>query len=188
MKTLSTLIWSTYIGGDSDDAAYVLAFSADQSVLYVAGGTQSDDFMTDYSDDGLMSGYQGGTADGFICKFQNSGTYSLLTVTFVGTNSYDQVYGIQVDKDNDVYVMGQTLGAFPVSDGVYSNAGSRQFLMKLDPDLGTNIYSTVWGSGSTTMPNIVPVAFLVDTCENVYISGWGGSIAGGSMTSPSYYE
>ena len=24
-------------------------------------------------------------------------------------------------------------------------------------------------------PNISPVAFLVDRCENVYVSGWGGS-------------
>jgi hypothetical protein len=24
------------------------------------------------------------------------------------------------------------------------------------------------------MPNISPIAFLVDRCENVYISGWGG--------------
>lgn len=181
-STLSTLMWSTYIGGTSDDAAYVLAFSNGYANLFVAGGTQSTDFMTGYTTAGLMSTYGGGVADGFICKFQNSGTYSLLTATFVGTDAYDQIYGIQVDADHDVYVMGQTLGAFPVTTGVYSVASSRQFLMKLNNTLTTNIYSTVWGQGATTMPNIVPVAFLVDTCKNVYISGWGGSIAGGTMT------
>ena len=37
------------------------------------------------------------------------------------------------------------------------------------------MYSTVFGSGSPK-PNMSPVAFLVDRCENVYISGWGGWI------------
>jgi len=179
---LNNLLWSTYLGGSTSDAAYVLAFSTDYSKLYVAGGTQSSDFMSSYTSLGLYSSYQGGTSDGYICRFQNSGSYALERVTFMGTSEYDQVYGIQVDKDNDVYVMGQTLGAFPVTPGVYSVANSRQFLMKLNPDLSTNIYSTVWGSGATTLPNIVPVAFLVDTCKHVYISGWGGSIAGGTMT------
>lgn len=182
-SSLSSLLWSTYLGGSNDDAAYVIAFSNDKSVIYVAGGTQSSDFMSTYMS-GYWSSYQGGTADGFICKFQNSGSYPLLGATFIGTGAYDQVYGIQVDKDNDVYVMGQTLGSFPVTEGVYSVPNSRQFLMKLNPDLDENIYSTVWGQGATTQPNIVPVAFLVDTCENVYISGWGGpTIAGGSMSS-----
>lgn len=48
--------------------------------------------------------------------------------------------------------------------------------------LTTNIYSTVFGSGATAKPNISPVAFLVDTCQNVYISGWGGTITPGSST------
>lgn len=181
-NNLSSLMWSTYLGGSSDDAAYVLAFNSDKSIFYVAGGTQSTDFMSSYMSGGYWSTFQGGSADGFICKFQNSGSYPLLTATHIGTDEYDQVYGIQVDKDDDVYVMGQTLGDFPVTSGTYSVANSRQFLMKLGPDLDVNIYSTVWGKGATPMPNIVPVAFLVDTCEHVYISGWGGTIAGGSMT------
>ena len=27
---------------------------------------------------------------------------------------------------------------------------------------------------SAATPNISPIAFLVDSCENVYVSGWGG--------------
>ncbi|HVZ96013.1 MAG TPA: PKD domain-containing protein, partial [Chitinophagaceae bacterium] len=30
------------------------------------------------------------------------------------------------------------------------------------------------GSPNSTLPNISPTAFLVDRCENVYVSGWGG--------------
>src|SRR5206468_9917609 len=45
------------------------------------------------------------------------------------------------------------------------------------------VYSTVFGTGSS-IPNISPVAFLVDRCENVYVSGWGGILF---QQSPSVY-
>jgi hypothetical protein len=31
----------------------------------------------------------------------------------------------------------------------------------------------------TGLPNISPVAFLIDRCQNIYVSGWGGWILGG---------
>lgn len=180
--TLTAMMYGTYIGGSSTDAAYALALDTGQTHVYVAGGTQSTDFHTAVTTGGWRNTYQGGLADGFVCRFLNSGTYPLQKATFVGTNAYDQCFGVQTDLENSVYTMGQTLGAFPVSAGVYSNAGSRQFLLKLDSLLGTAAYSTVFGSGTATHPNISPVAFLVDTCQNVYISGWGGNISGGSTT------
>ncbi|RYZ51173.1 MAG: PKD domain-containing protein, partial [Sphingobacteriales bacterium] len=180
--TLSTMMYSTFIGGSNDDAAYVLTLDTAEKHVYVAGGTTSTDFHTSVTTGAWRNTYQGGLADGYICRFLNSGAYTLQKATFIGTSAYDQCYGLQTDLEDRVYAMGQTLGAFPVSAGVYSNAGSRQFLIKLDSLLGTAIYSTVFGSGATTSPNISPVAFLVDTCQNVYISGWGGSITPGSST------
>lgn len=180
-NNLTNEIWSTYIGGSSVDAAYVLAFDNAQSSVYVAGGTASSDFS---GSGGLWNNYQGGSADGYIIKYQNGGNYALQRATLIGRNAYDQCFGIQVDEQDDVYVMGHTLGGtFPVTSGVYNNPNSSQFLMKLNSDLNTNIYSTVFGSGTPTVTNMSPVAFLVDTCQNVYISGWGGSTAqnGGNL-------
>ncbi len=175
-STLSSLIWSTYITGNGSDAAYVLAFDNAHNSVYVAGGTNSTTFPTTAGT--LFSGYQGGIADGFVLKFRNAPPYNLLNGTYIGMGGYDQVYGIQVSSATDeVYVMGQTLGGtFPVSSGVYSNPGSSQFVMKMDNNLTTNLLSTVFGSGGSTLTNISPTAFLVDTCENVYVSGWGGNL------------
>lgn len=180
--TLTTMLYSTFIGGSDDDASYVLALDTAQSHVYVAGGTKSNDFHTAATAGSWKSTYQGGLADGYICRFLNSGAYPLQKATFIGTSAYDQCYGIQTDLENGIYAMGQTLGSFPVSAGVYSNPGSRQFLVKLDTMLTTAAYSTVFGSGPATVPNISPIAFLVDTCQNVYISGWGGGITPGSST------
>lgn len=174
-STLTTMLWSTYLGGSSDDAAYVIVFDTSQAYVYIGGGTQSSNFPGTASSSYHQT-FQGGSADGWIAKFQNSGTYPLVKTTYIGTSAYDQVFGLQVDNQNSLYAMGQTLGAFPVSTGVYSNSGSSQFIIKMDSNLSTNILSTVYGSGTTTATNISPVAFLVDTCQNIYISGWGGNL------------
>lgn len=181
---LSNLIYSSYLGGSSADAAYVLALDAAETHLYVGGGTMSADFHPGTTAGGWQPVYQGGSVDGFVCRFINSGAYTLQRTTFIGTSAYDQVYGLQTDLENGVYAMGQTLGNFPVTPtGVYSNPGSPQFLIKLDSNLAAPIYSTVFGSGTSAQPNISPVAFLVDTCQNVYISGWGaGNISPGTST------
>ncbi len=178
-NNLSNILWSTYIGGNDVDAAYVLAFNKAESSVYVSGGTASSDFT---GVGGLWNSYQG-NIDGFITKYQNSGGYPVQKSTLVGTPGYDQCFGIQTDDQDNVYVMGNTLGGtFPVTGGVYSNTNGSQFILKLNSDLNTNIYSTVFGSGSSSVVDISPVALLVDTCQNIYISGWGGATAqnGGS--------
>jgi len=174
---LSTLLWSTYLGGSGDDAAYVLALDRNQTHLYVSGGTTNSNFPV--TPGTYQPAYGGGSADGYILKFQNGGSYTLQRGTFIGMGNYDQCYGIQVDNNDDVYAMGQSIGGtFPVSAGVYSNPNSCQFIIKLDNNLTSRIYSTIFGSGDPNNANISPVAFLVDTCEQVYISGWGGNTGG----------
>lgn len=179
---ITNLVWSTYLGGNNDDAGYVLALSKQQTSLYVAGGTSSSDFPVTT---GILHGtYQGGLADGFVSKFLNSGNYTLQKSTYIGTANYDQCYGVQVDNNDSVYIMGQSLGGqFPVTAGVYSNPNSSQFLMKMDAGLSTDIFSTVYGTGNPAVTNISPVAFLIDTCENIYISGWGGVLGPGMPAS-----
>lgn len=174
-SSLTTMLYGTYLGGSNDDAGYVLGLNTSQTSFYVAGGTQSTNFPS--TGGTLWPSYQGGVCDGFVAKFQNSGTYTLQKTSFIGQADYDQVYGLQVDAQNDVFLTGQTLGGtFPVSAGVYSNPNSSQFIIELDSNLATNLKSTVFGSGTSTQTNISPVAFLVDTCQNIYISGWGGGL------------
>ena len=74
-----------------------------------------------------------------------------------------------------MYAYGQTSGNFPVSYSVYTKPHSGQFIEKFSPDLTTSIFSTVVGSGRGS-PDISPTAFLVNDCENIFLSGWGGEI------------
>lgn len=169
----SSLLWSTFLGGSNNDACYVISFDkTNPNILYVAGGTASANFPTTTGT--LNSSYQGGI-DGFIVRF-NTLSKAITASTFIGTNAYDQIYGVQTDDSNNVYIMGQTQGAYPTTPGVYSNPNSSQFITKLDNNLTQNLISTVFGSGSTAATNISPTAFLVDRCGNIYVSGWGGTI------------
>lgn len=171
---VSNMIFGTYLGGSNDDAGYVLSLNAAQTSIFMGGGTASSNFPT--TPGTYRPSYMGGI-DGYILKIANGPAYTLQRGTHIGTANYDQVYGVAFDASDNLYMMGQTLGgAFPVSAGVYSNPGSSQFVMKMDNNLTSPIYSTVYGSGTSSVTNISPVAFLVDTCENVYISGWGGTL------------
>lgn len=171
---LSSLLFSTYLGGSNADAGYVLTLNNAENAIFVGGGTASSDFKTT---SGTYKPTFGGVIDGFVVKISNGPAYTLTQGTYIGTTSYDQVYGIAMDNKDELYFMGQTLGGtFPVTAGVYSVPNSSQFIMKMDNNLVAPIYSTVYGSGTSTETNISPVAFLVDTCENVYISGWGGPL------------
>jgi gliding motility-associated-like protein len=170
----SSLLWSTFIGGTNNDAAYVLSLNKkNYNELFVAGGTMSSTFPTTAGT--IHPTFQGGLIDGWLRKY-NTSTNSLVASTFIGTSAYDQVYGVQTDDSNYVYIMGQTQGAYPVIGAVYSNAGSSQFATKINNNLTANLISTVFGKGSTVSTDIAPNAFLVDQCGNIYISGWGGPI------------
>jgi len=164
----SQLIYSTYIGGSSDDACYSLNLDVSGG-LYIAGGTMSSNFPTKAG--ALNTTYKGGLFDGFVALLNPTGT-AILNSTFIGTSGKDQVYFVKQDDAGDVYITGQTTGAYPVINAAYSNPNSGQFITKLNPTLTTVIYSTVFGGGGGKT-NISPTAFLVDTCQNVYVSGWG---------------
>jgi gliding motility-associated-like protein len=168
---LTAMLAGSFLGGSGDDGIYSLTVDDSLSV-YVTGGTNSFDLPV--SPGTIQPAYQGGLADGYV--FHIDSTFQqIIAGTYIGTNQYDQSFFVQVDADRDVYLYGQSLGSMPISPGVYNNPNSCQFIMKLDNLLSNTIFSTVFGNGDGTI-NISPTAFLVDICENIYISGWGGDI------------
>ncbi len=170
--SLSNLKWSTYIGGDSIDALYSIDLSKNKGI-FLSGGTQSPNFP------GTAGHYQavygGGQTDGIICNLDYTGK-TMLHASYFGTNAYDQIFSLDLDKDNLVYVVGQSLGNIPISPGVYNNPKAHQFLACLNPDLSTKIWSTVFGSARPNV-DLTINAFLVDECKRIYISSWGGNDA-----------
>ncbi len=179
---LSSLTFGSFLGGSLNDAAYVLALAPNGNI-YVGGGTESNAASFPGNHSGTVGPSNNGGIDGFVAVISNDGS-TIIRSTFIGTNGIDQVYGVQFDKNGFPYVMGQTTGNWQVINAPYSNPGSKQFIGKLQPDLSAYIYTTVFGSGSS-IPNISPIAFLVDRCDNVYVSGWGGFFGNNNIAYPS---
>jgi hypothetical protein len=169
---LEQISWATFLGGSGVDASHTIQIDK-AGDLFVAGGTNSVDFPT------TTGAYQvaiAGSVDGWIAKVKGDGS-ALMNGTFTGTSLFNQVYFLDLDQQESVFVYGQTQGAFPTTPGVYKNANSGQFLQKFDNTLSTLIFSTVFGSG-IGIPNISPTAFLVNDCNTIYLAGWGGELNG----------
>jgi gliding motility-associated-like protein len=170
----SNILVSTLIGGSEDDAAFVLSINPLTGNIYVGGATASPNLPGDHSNT-IGTGFKGSECDGFVAIFSPTG--QLLKSTYIGTSAIDIIYGIQFDKLGFPYITGTTTGAWPIINAAFSQANGRQFISKMKPDLSAYEYSTVFGSGGSVIPNLSIIAFLVDRCENVYVSGWGGIVS-----------
>ncbi len=171
--TLTGILWSTYIGGANDEAAYGVDVAED-GTTFIGGGTSSGNFPT--TPNALFPNYRGGRADGFILHLSRSGD-SLISGTYYGSNAYDQIYFMQLDRQDNPHFFGQTehAGNTLTVNALWSDPGGGQILGVLQNDLSDRIWTTQFGS-TPGRPNISPTAFLVDVCNSVYISGWGGSL------------
>ncbi len=160
---LNSLVWSTYLGGSGDDSGFGLRL--DQAGdIYACGATNGNIFTG--------TGYQVNSAgfdDGFIVKITNNGT-SMPNRTYVGTPSDDNAFFIDIDINGKIYIYGQTSqGNMSTTAGVYSVAGSGQYINRFNATLTTREISTLIGGGSTD--EFVPIAFMVDNCGYIYFSG-----------------
>ncbi len=167
---LSALLWSTYAGGNNDDTGFSVQLDSNNDI-YICGGTRSTDLPTT---PGAINPTLQGAIDGYIIHYPASGN-GITAATYIGTASYDQCYFIQLDVTDSVYVVGQTTGNYPISNGVYNNPNSGQFIHKLDNTLSTTDFTTTIGTGSGQI-DFSTSAFLVSDCGQIYVSGWGGSV------------
>lgn len=167
----STLFWSTFLGEDQSDAALGLRLDNTNNV-YVTGVAGSSSFPT--TPGAVQPTWLGGEEDAFVVLLSANGS-NLMRSTFWGSAGDDHSYFIDVDEDGNVHIYGQTTGSMPVTpSGTYFfNANSKQFLTSFSGDLGSIVYSTVIGTGNNPFGyDYVPVAFMVDKCNNIYFSGY----------------
>jgi len=191
------LIYSSYIGGDSNDQAFAVA--ADSSgQAYIAGESSSDE--TTFPLKNAIQGTQNATL-AFITKLNPNGTdtvYSTFLGDATGFCTLDvcgtEVRGIAVSSDGKASITGATVNDnnesdFPITDNAFQKNGFCIGVCGLEPDrrvdafvtvlnsTGTDlVYSTFFG-GSASASGFGGRAFdagnaiAIDSTNRIYITG-----------------
>jgi hypothetical protein len=148
----SSLIYSTYLGGNSQDGGTGKIVVDSSGSAYVAGFTKSTDFPVVNAFQPTMNTGALGTVDGFVSKLSPSGD-SLIYSTYLGGSNSDYPQDITINNDGNAYVMGWTFSSdFPTQNPFQANnanntSGSNidTFVTKLSGDGASLIYSTYLG-------------------------------------------
>jgi len=184
----SSLVFSTFLGGSSDDRAYGIALDSSNNI-YITGATSSTNFPTN-------SAYQvslAGTSNAFVTKF-NAGGASLAYSTYLGGTGTDYGYAIAVTPAGLAFVTGSTNSSdFPTLSPIQAILGlsnnnlcgsapcADAFVAQIDTTKKSLVYSTYLGGNGPDFGE----AIAVDSNGDPYIAGstsstnfpviWGGN-------------
>jgi hypothetical protein len=169
--TGSTLVFSTYLGGEEKtDIATGIAVD-DTGNAYVTGETWSSDFPTanawqpDFSHPGVPYSY-----DVIVAKLPPTGTPLTYSTFLGGADSGETGRDIDVDASGNAYVTGRTWSTdFPTLNAMkpaYTYSGSGAFVTKLSAT-GSVVYSTYFGGSSSETGE----GIAVDDVGNTYLTG-----------------
>ncbi|BBB32873.1 hypothetical protein TTHT_1360 [Thermotomaculum hydrothermale] len=168
--TLSSLEYSTYIGGAGKDYSYSLAVTSSGEAI-ITGITYSSDFP---ATSGAYSTTNNGSGDGFVLKLNSTGS-NIVCATFFGGSDSDQAKALDIDSAGNIYVAGYTFSNdFPTTSGAIS--GSLQgtidsFVVEFNSDVSALTYSTYLGGSS----NDVARGIVLDSSGNMFVTGYTNS-------------
>lgn len=190
----SSLLYSTYLGGNGSDVPSSVAIDS-LSDVFVAGSTSSANFPVVNAYQATVLPNQGGMLGtyGFLTKFSPNGS-SLVYSTYLSGNSnvafncggtpcwpqpYSQITGIAVDGNGNAYAAGNTnTYNFPTTQGAYLTTDSATlnndvgFVSKFD-NAGGLVYSTYFHESGGSLTDIFAIA--VDGSGSAYVTGFAFS-------------
>lgn len=170
----ASIVWSTFLGGGetikSDGADTINAIALDpnnvhDSILYVAGSTESYDFP-------LVRPFQIEVRkfEAFVAKIDAGGD-RILYSTVLGGLQNDSANGIAVDDTGSVYVAGTTgstqFSSMPDPVYPYGGGDTDAWFAKLHPKATHALYFSYFGGKGTDFAN----GIVVDAAYNAHVVG-----------------
>jgi hypothetical protein len=156
-------IYSTYLGGEDQEAVRGIAFGGSGTV-FVVGGTDSVTFPVT---PGVLQTNHHGREDVFLTKINSTGGF--IYSTFLGGSGNEFGGGVFVDGSGNLYVTGTTItGAFPGAT-VQGPAGGLYdvFVAKLNSTGSAFVYTAFVGGSDTDNG----YGIGADSAGNAYITG-----------------
>ena len=174
-----SILFSTYLGGSGAD--FGSAIAVDMNGVYVVGSTNSTNFPS--RDHRRGAGPKGW--DAFVTELSLSGNV-LDATAFIGGSSTEYGFGVTVDPNHDIFVVGTTFSDdFPVVNPhqpffgsntyIYSDA----FVVKLRPSWGLSVQFATYVGGIFADE---AYAVAVDNLGYAYVTGYTSSPLGFPVT------
>jgi len=161
----TALLYSTYIGGVSDDRSYGIGIDGSGSA-YITGYSNSTDYDVT---SGAFQTTNDGYDDVFVTKFNSAGT-ALLYSTYIGGTNSDRGYGIAIDASGNAYITGHCGSDYDVTSGAFQTiigGGWDAFVTKLNTVGTALLYSTYIGGVDYEYAR----AITLDASGHTYIIG-----------------
>ncbi|MGA2261460.1 MAG: SBBP repeat-containing protein [Acidobacteriota bacterium] len=168
---VSSLIYSTYLGGIGEDSANGIAVDATGNA-YVAGANYYGDLPVTLGAF-QTAGPPGYASSAFVAKLSPGGS-ALVYSTYLRnatTSGNSTGNAIGLDSLGDAYITGTTAANFPVTPDAFqgANAGSTDvFLTKLNATGSSLLYSSYLGGAGNDVAN----AIAVDPAGDAYVTGY----------------
>jgi len=159
-----SMVWSTYLGGASDDYGGLVAVDDSRNVI-VTGSTVSADFPVPGGFDTTLGG-----SDVFVTKIAAAGN-SLVWSTFLGGSGSESQGAVALDGAQNVYVAGTTYSAdFPTPgafDATFGGGGVGDGFVTKIGAAGALVWSSYFGGSGFDQAK----ALEVTTGAMVYLTG-----------------
>jgi hypothetical protein len=165
--TGTTLVFSTFLGGNGDEEARGIA--VDASGVYVGGTTNSTNpqFPTT---SGVIRTTPGTGTDMFVTKLAPAGD-SLVWSTLIDGGGDDECNALAIDASGNTYVTGKATANMPTTNPVlqatFGGGASDAWVGKLNPTATGFVFATFLGGAGDD----VGLGIAVDGSHNVYVCG-----------------
>jgi uncharacterized protein (TIGR03437 family) len=168
----STLVYSTYLGGDVHDAVSGLAIAANGDLL-VTGHTASRNFSSPEA----MQSQAGGLDDGFLARLSPQGAVQYRT--YLGGSGKDVTYKVAVDAAGNAYVAGgsNSFDAPVAFRGLQTGVAGEldAYVVKIGPGTPPPVFTSVSGASFLTSTALAPGSLA---------TGYGQNLASGIALAP----
>jgi uncharacterized protein (TIGR03437 family) len=169
----STVLYSTYLGGNGDDMGQGIAVDS-AGDAFITGWTKSTDFP-------IFKPYQikysslTRANNVFVTKLNPAGN-QLLFSTYLGGDQDDRVYAIALDSAGNPYITGMTHSSNfpllkPIAGGANPTALGYSFVTKMSADGSSLQYSTFLNKGDANGLPYYADSIAVDSSGNACITG-----------------
>jgi hypothetical protein len=168
----SSLLWSSWIGGDADDWAFGVDFDDNNDEVAVCGATHSTDFPTT---PGAVGTTFQGAGDAWVARFKADGS-ALVFSTYLSGSAIDVAWDVDTDDNGRTYAAGYTDSIdYPTTLGSTQPmiGGMRDgFVTALEPLGAGMVYSTYLGGAKRDEIRSLDLDFL----GVAFVTGWTESV------------